>query len=84
KTGDRETVYTYNEFNELTSQYDKSGTRTKNKETFTYNKRGELLSYKDADNKGYLLTYDGNGNVLTRTIGNSVEKYEYDNMNRRV
>lgn len=84
KSNEREIVYTYNAFNEVTSKSLKNGTSIKNKETYTYDKRGQLIKYVDADNIGYSLTYDGNGNVLTKTIGSVVETYTYDNMNNLI
>lgn len=78
KTGDRETIYSYNQFDQLTEKYNRNGNNTKNKESYSYNKRGDMISYKDADSKGYTLTYDANGNILTKKIGSSSETYTYD------
>ena len=84
KTGDREVVYTYNAFNELTTKSHVNGTAVKNKETYTYNKRGDVTKFADGDGIGYSLTYDGNGNITKKTVGTVVESYEYNAVGHNV
>lgn len=80
KTGNREVELKYNAFNQVISTAQLENGRSRNVQTFTYTNRGELLKTEDADRVGSSMTYDGNGNVLTRTSNNSVVTYTYDEM----
>lgn len=79
-TADRVLNYTYNDYNELTLRGTGSSWRQYNTTEYAYNSRGDLVSEFDQDDVGYKLTYDGAGNVLTRTEGDAVETYAYDTL----
>lgn len=72
--------YEYNIHNEISSEYDKSGRSSRNKMTYRYNKRGDVLSVEDNDGVVSSRRYDGVGNIVTESLEDISSTYTYDYM----
>jgi YD repeat-containing protein len=72
------TSYTYDQLNDLTGAQEGGQTRT-----FTYNELGRLTSAANPESGTVIYSYDGNGNLTTKTLagGRSVTT-TYDVLNR--
>lgn len=74
----RQTIYTYDSDRNVTVEERKSGTTSLGIQKWTYNSRGQVLTYKDqvdqsTTNNTVTNTFDSNGNLLTTTdrLGNT-------------
>ena len=72
-----ETAYTYNSLDNLTSV--SQGAQTRN---FAYSSLGRLLSAANPESGTISYTYDGNGNVVTRSHDGVTTSYTYDELDQ--
>ena len=74
-----DTAYGYDERNNMISE-DRSGTT--NDKTYIYDDLNRLIEVKDGSNQTIVTyTYDAFNRRITKTVGNTTERYTYDDWN---